>query len=107
MACSDGPQRCFPHRQDLANRAEAEIIQQSPEPFFRLFEIPIVSELRKPTTGEARLLRIDLPGMQVKDSRLALAPVQAVDASARPSIREQPEVAAAADRKVQPTDANR
>ena len=47
-----------------------------------------------------RLFSVDLPGVEVEDARLAVLPVDPLDAPARHRIRQQPEIAATRGRQV-------
>jgi hypothetical protein len=50
---------------------------------------------------ETWLIRIDLPGMQIKNRRPALQTIYAADAPPRPFVREDTEISSACDRKIQ------
>src|SRR4051812_12659053 len=50
--------------------------------------------------GDARLLRIELPWVQVKNGGLAVVAVHAADERARQRIRKKAEIAAAACRQI-------
>ena len=66
-----------------------------------LVEIAVVPEAAERAGVQARLVRIDLPRVQVEDCRARLRPVDAADAPVGPGVRQDPEVAAAGDRQVQ------
>src|SRR5204862_3271739 len=86
--------------QDLTGRAEAELAEQGG----KLGRVPsqadIVAEAMRPGHRRARLVRIELPGMQVEHDRLSFPYVHAPNSAAHQFQRQQPEVAAAADREI-------
>src|ERR1700748_3817939 len=76
-------------------------MQQSAQTSFRLVEVDVVAESRLHARArQARLLRVDFPGMHVEDGRL---PVARIDTAKRPATEPgggQTEVATGARRQV-------
>src|SRR6185503_6533114 len=74
-------------------------LQQRDEPVVRAREVRVVPEPRARSTRQSRLVRIDLPRMDVRDQR-KLLPSRARVAVFRVPERKQAKVAAAAHGKV-------
>src|SRR5438034_589121 len=92
-------QRIGQVRKRLRDRGEAEFPEQTLEPPERAAQPAVMPYPRQPGNPEARLLRIDLPGMDVERARRA-APRAIAQRRADEGVREQPEIRAAARRKV-------
>src|SRR5690554_1069410 len=82
--------------QALANGAELEVIDHSFKSRHTAGEIGVVAKPRKPAgIGNARLVRVYLPGVEVKNLRFALPKTGAFEQPARENIRILTEIAAA------------
>src|SRR5712691_127529 len=88
------------------HRRELEIPDERAQASLGPRQIEVMTELSQRRCTQPRLVRIDLPGMQIEDGGAPLDLVQPLDPPARPSIRKYPEVTAAGDREVErsPTD---
>src|SRR5713226_7791116 len=86
---------------------EPEIAQQTTQTAGGSGQPAIVPQAGRGTDGQPRLLRIDLPGMEIKHDGLALEAVHAANAPARPRVWQQAEVPAAGNRQVDPAQAYR
>src|SRR5262249_32028611 len=89
--------------QRLAQFTEAEAVEQPVKLAARRSQVEIMAEARAEAAGQARLLGVQLPGMNVKEERTVLAAVNPLQASRRPAYGIKPEIAAARDRHIQPT----
>src|SRR5882672_3054439 len=68
----------------------AKVRQQAAEPVLRAMQVDVVTKTRLQThAGHARLLRINLPRMQVEDRRFAVEPIDACDGPARDAVWRQ------------------
>src|SRR6185436_1565484 len=77
---------------------ETELAQEPLQALFAAIQIGVVTDSRQQADLHARLLRIDLPRMQIERERHAVPLVDPPQAGAHEAVREQPEVAAARDR---------
>src|SRR5918999_4588981 len=93
--------------QDLAHGTEVEIGEQPAQPFLRLIQVAIMAQPAQTASRQSRLIRIDLPRMQVEDRRPVLTRIDPANPPLCPSVREQPEIAAAADRKIHRAEPDR
>src|SRR5688500_17704428 len=86
--------------------APPEIMQQAAQPPLRAMQIDVVPEARfHARARNARLLRIELPGVEIEHRRLPVDGVYPADERARQRIWQQPEVAASAGGQVGICDA--
>jgi hypothetical protein len=61
-------------QEDLVHAAPAEVAQQAAQPLLGAPDVDVVPEARLGVdAGDARLPRVDLPGVEVEDRRLAVA----------------------------------
>src|SRR5688572_9959149 len=85
--------------EDLVHATPLELAHEPAQTRLHRVQVDVVPETRaQRCPRHARLLRVDLPRMEVKDAGL---PVARIDASQRPAIgtvRQQPEIAAAPGR---------
>src|SRR5262249_9703151 len=87
--------------EDAVHPIPGEAAQQATQLLLHAVEIGVVAEPALPRrVALARLLGIDLPGMEVEEARLAVAPVHPADAGLREGVGEEAEIAAAAAREV-------
>src|SRR5439155_24498305 len=95
-------------REDVAQRSEAELAQQTANLRFGAAEPHVVRAETAPSLrAEAWLVGIDLPRMDVEDRGLPVTPVHAPHAPGEVAVREHAQEAAAAERKVPPENARR
>src|SRR3989441_5811766 len=80
--------------QGLCDRREAELREQALEPRERAPKTAVMPHVREPRHLEARLLRIDLPGVDVERTRRAAA-LAVAERGARDGVGEQTEVGTA------------
>src|SRR6266851_2620663 len=82
--------------EDLLHRREAEIVQEADKPACRCFEIEIVRRRNTPRQRNPRMVRVDLPGMEIEHRRLAEA-IDAAEAGARDGVGKDAEVRSSSD----------
>src|SRR5581483_10271462 len=83
--------------------APTEVLEEPDQPGLGLREVRVVAQARKPRhTRPPRLLRIDLPRMDVEDGGLPVVAVHPRDVGPRPPVRQQPEIAPTSTRHVRP-----
>ena len=73
---------------------ETEVGQELPQASFGVVEVAIVTKLAEPPRGQPRLLRIDLPWMEIKDRGLPFDTIQAGNAPTRPCVGKNSEIPA-------------
>src|SRR5688572_31524939 len=79
--------------------AESEVLDQLPQASLGLREIAVMPKPAKQPDRQSRLVRVDLPRMQVENSPPVFLLVDAIEPPPRPSVREEPEVPSAPDRE--------
>src|SRR5690242_3241402 len=78
----------------LAHRGEAKLIEQTAQPRLAAVQVGVMTESGQPADLHARLLRINLPGVQIEREGTAVPDVDLAQPRARHEVRQQPEVAA-------------
>jgi hypothetical protein len=86
--------------QDIGHGTKLEILKKSRETGGSLFEIQIVPEARCATGRNARLGRIDLPGMEIDYSWLTFDAIQMADSPTGETIGKEAEIPSSAHREI-------
>src|SRR5882672_1283339 len=87
-------------RQDRVHRVEFEVVEKASESCRATIEVEVMPEARqRARLFDPRLLRIDLPGVDV-EHELLLPGIQLAQRPAREAVGEQPEITAARNRNL-------
>src|SRR5437660_2735670 len=81
----------------LSERREREVVEQAGESWSGRGQVDVVRHPRFPVERHARVIRIELPRVQIEDRRAAVS-LRIADVRAREPVRIDPEVGAAARR---------
>src|SRR5256885_10427326 len=88
------------------HRSEMEFPKQSAQTSLGQPKVAVMAETAEGARPKPRLLGIDFPRMQIEDDRAAFRVVDACDPPARPAVRQDAEISAAADRQIHRADAD-
>src|SRR5687767_5976010 len=80
--------------------AEPEVLDQLPQASLGLREIAVMPEPAEQPDRQSRLVRVDLPRVQIENGAPVFLLVDAIEPPPRPSVREEPEVPPTPDREI-------